>query len=68
VGAGTLSKRLRGTPASFTTIVVEEDAFEIIAHGWTGSVFEPTQVWRRPRRAVATGKTARFDKGNYVVR
>jgi 3',5'-cyclic AMP phosphodiesterase CpdA len=56
VGAGTLSRRLRGTPASFTTIIVEDDAFEIIAHGWTGAVFEPSQVWRRPRRAGATAR------------
>jgi hypothetical protein len=57
VGAGTLSKRLRGTPASYTTIVVEEDAFEIIAHGWTGAVFEPFKVWRRPRRAAAADQS-----------
>jgi 3',5'-cyclic AMP phosphodiesterase CpdA len=50
VGAGTLSQRLRGTPASFTTILADETSFEVTAQGWTGAAFEPIQLWSLPRR------------------
>jgi 3',5'-cyclic AMP phosphodiesterase CpdA len=50
IGAGTLSQRLRGTPASYTTIVAGDDAYEVTAHGWTGAVFECFQTWRLPTR------------------
>jgi hypothetical protein len=58
IGAGTLSRRLRGTPASFTTIVVDEVGgqsggeaeYEIVAQGWTGAHFEPLRIWRVPGR------------------
>jgi 3',5'-cyclic AMP phosphodiesterase CpdA len=51
VGAGTLSQRLRGTPASYTTIVAAPDAvYEVTAQGWTGERFEPFQTWRLPMR------------------
>jgi 3',5'-cyclic AMP phosphodiesterase CpdA len=50
IGAGTLSRRLRGTPASYNTIVVGDDVFEVTAQGWTGVKFEPFQTWRLPTR------------------
>jgi len=50
VGAGTLSQRTRGSPPSFSTIVAEDDAFEVTVRAWTGSAFEAAQVWRLPRR------------------
>jgi 3',5'-cyclic AMP phosphodiesterase CpdA len=50
IGAGTLSRRLRGTPASFTTVVAEDTGYEVTAQGWTGSRFEPFQNWRLPAR------------------
>jgi 3',5'-cyclic AMP phosphodiesterase CpdA len=53
IGAGTLSQRLRGTPASFTTILAEDHAFEVVAQGWTGSGFEPCQAWTLPRKSRA---------------
>ena len=53
IGAGTLSKRLRGTPAGFTTIVATDDVYEVNAHGWTGARFEPFQTWRLPACAVS---------------
>ncbi len=49
IGAGTLSHRLRGTPASFSTILVDDDAFEVTALAWSGQVFEPFRSWRLPR-------------------
>ncbi len=52
IGAGTLSVRTRGTPASFSTIVVEDATFEVTAQGWTGDRFEPMQSWSLPRRLI----------------
>ena len=51
IGAGTLSQRLRGTPASYTTIVAAADeVYEVTAQGWTGARFEPFLTWRLPMR------------------
>lgn len=50
VGAGTLSVRTRGFPASFSVINVETEAFEVVVQGWTGEGFEPLKIWRLPRR------------------
>jgi 3',5'-cyclic AMP phosphodiesterase CpdA len=50
VGAGTLSRRLRGTPASYTTIVMAGEIYEVTAQGWTGERYEPFQTWRLPMR------------------
>jgi 3',5'-cyclic AMP phosphodiesterase CpdA len=49
IGAGTLSQRLRGAPASFSTIVIAERAFEVTVQAWTGERFEPDQSWRLKR-------------------
>jgi 3',5'-cyclic AMP phosphodiesterase CpdA len=51
VGAGTLSTRLRGVPASFNLITVEADEVQVEALAWTGSHFEPYRTWELPRRA-----------------
>jgi len=53
VGAGTLSLRTRGTPAGFSTIVVDEARIEVTAFGWTGTQFETTQEWDLTRRPPA---------------
>lgn len=50
VGAGTLSKRLRGVPASFNCITVEPGCIHVVAQGWGGSAFEPYRTWQLPRR------------------
>lgn len=53
-GAGTLSVRERGVPASFNVVEIEEAEMRVAALGWTGSHFEPYRTWsldRRPRRA-----------------
>lgn len=50
VGAGTLSERLRGTPASFNTIEWDDAEVRVCAHGWTGERFEPFRSWSLPRR------------------
>lgn len=50
VGAGTLSLRTRGPPAGFSTIEADEAQITVIAHGWTGSHFEPYRTWGLPRR------------------
>jgi 3',5'-cyclic AMP phosphodiesterase CpdA len=52
LGAGTLSIRTRGAPASFTTIVAHVDAFEVTALGWTGQGFDTLKAWRLPRRGA----------------
>ena len=51
VGAGTLSKRLRGTPASFNCMTVRPDRVEVVVMGWSGAHFEPYRTWSLPRRA-----------------
>lgn len=50
VGAGTLSKRLRGVPASFNRITVEPECVHVVAMAWSGSHFEPYRTWQLPRR------------------
>ena len=51
VGAGTLSTRLRGVPASFNLVLIEPDAVQVEALAWSGSHFEPYRTWELPRRA-----------------
>jgi len=54
VGAGTLSLRLRGTPAGFNLIEADDAVVTVKAMGWTGSHFEPYRTWaldRRPAQA-----------------
>jgi len=53
LGAGTLSIRTRGAPASFSTIVAESAAFKVTALGWNGREFGVLKEWRLPRRGVA---------------
>ena len=50
VGAGTLSTRLRGTPAGFNCISADAETITITAMGWSGSHFEPYRTWGLPRR------------------
>jgi 3',5'-cyclic AMP phosphodiesterase CpdA len=50
VGAGTLSLRVRGTPAGFNRICTSDDTITVEAMGWTGSHFEPYRTWALPRR------------------
>jgi 3',5'-cyclic AMP phosphodiesterase CpdA len=50
VGAGTLSRRTRGTPASFSIIEADEAEIRVTAQAWTGSHFEPYRTWGLPRR------------------
>jgi 3',5'-cyclic AMP phosphodiesterase CpdA len=50
VGAGTLSIRERGVPASFNCIEIEAECVTIVAQAWTGSRFEPYRTWRVDRR------------------
>ncbi|MDB5418243.1 MAG: 3,5-cyclic-nucleotide phosphodiesterase [Phenylobacterium sp.] len=50
VGAGTLSVRERGVPASFNEVEIEGAAIRIAALGWTGSHFEPYRTWSLDRR------------------
>jgi 3',5'-cyclic AMP phosphodiesterase CpdA len=54
-GAGTLSRRTRGVPASFSVIEAAADTLSVTAHAWTGSQFEPFRTWAFPRRVAATG-------------
>jgi len=46
LGAGTLSLRTRGTPASFSTIVAESAVFEVSVHGWVDGRFEILETRR----------------------
>jgi 3',5'-cyclic AMP phosphodiesterase CpdA len=50
VGAGTLSQRLRGAPASFNCISFDQDCATVTCMAWTGSHFEPWRTWGLPRR------------------
>ena len=50
IGAGTLSKRTRGTPPSFTTLVADAARIEVTTIGWTEGRFEPIQSWTLARR------------------
>jgi 3',5'-cyclic AMP phosphodiesterase CpdA len=50
VGAGTLSRRERGTPPSFNHIDWDEKEIRIAAKNWTGSAFETGPAWRYKRR------------------
>lgn len=50
IGAGTLSVRLRGTPASFNTVEWDDEQVKVCAHGWTGDAFEAFRSWELPRR------------------
>ncbi|WP_304170596.1 metallophosphoesterase [Phenylobacterium aquaticum] len=45
VGAGTLSTRERGCPASFNLIEIEADELRVVAQGWTGQGFQPLRSW-----------------------
>ncbi len=49
-GAGTLSRRTRGAPASFSVIEAAADTLTLTAHAWTGSHFQPFRTWGLPRR------------------
>jgi len=46
LGAGTLSVRTRGTPASFSTIVAEPGVFEVAVRGWVNGGFETIETRR----------------------
>jgi hypothetical protein len=52
VGAGTLSQRLRGTPAAYTVIEAEAEEITVTARGWTGARFETLRTWGLSRRAA----------------
>ncbi|HXA38281.1 MAG TPA: metallophosphoesterase [Phenylobacterium sp.] len=58
VGAGTLSIRERGTPASFNVVEIEDAAIRVAAMGWTGSHYEANRTWsldrRRPNAAAGS--------------
>lgn len=60
VGGGTLSQRLRGTPASFNVITADAETVAVVAQAWSGSHFEPWRTWSLPRRGaeVQTSGTA----------
>ena len=62
VGAGTLSIRERGVPASFNLIQVETDSITVVAQAWTGSHFEPWRTWHVDRRG-AVGRSSMFRQG-----
>jgi 3',5'-cyclic AMP phosphodiesterase CpdA len=51
-GAGTLSIRTRGVPASYSTIEIDDATSHVAALTWTGSKFEPFRSWALPRRAA----------------
>jgi predicted phosphodiesterase len=49
-GAGTLSVRERGVPASFNVVEVDAATIRVAAMAWTGSKFEPYRTWSLDRR------------------
>jgi len=52
VGAGTLSRRTRGSPPSFNSIEITPEAVVVTAMAWTGAAFAPDQQWRLERRGT----------------
>ena len=50
VGAGTLSIRERGVPASFNLIDIDAGEMRVAALAWSGSHFEPYRTWSLDRR------------------
>ena len=58
VGAGTLSLRLRGTPASFNVIDTDAETITVVAQGWSGSRYEPYRTWALPRRSRVAASPA----------
>ena len=52
VGAGTLSTRERGVPASLNVVEVEDACFRVAALAWSGSRFEPYRTWSLDRRTA----------------
>ncbi|HEY3813150.1 MAG TPA: metallophosphoesterase [Caulobacteraceae bacterium] len=53
VGAGTLSTRLRGSPAGFNQIDWDEREIRVTAMSWVEPAFVPSQTWRYKRRQPA---------------
>ena len=51
-GAGTLSRRTRGVPASFSVIEAQAKEITVVAQAWTGSHFEPFRTWTFVRRGA----------------
>ncbi|QUD88281.1 metallophosphoesterase family protein [Phenylobacterium montanum] len=58
IGAGTLSLRTRGTPASFSLIEADASVLTVTALGWTGAEFQPNRTWTLERglEPVAAGQ------------
>jgi 3',5'-cyclic AMP phosphodiesterase CpdA len=54
IGAGTLSRRTRGTPPGFNVIEITPEAVVVTAMAWTGAELAPDQQWRLERRQAAT--------------
>lgn len=58
VGAGTLSLRLRGAPASFNCIDWTDEDITVVAQAWSGSRYEPYRTWSLPRRHAEAASLA----------
>lgn len=51
-GAGTLSRRSRGAPPSFSVITASEESLAVVVQAWTGADFETFRTWTFPRRGA----------------
>jgi 3',5'-cyclic AMP phosphodiesterase CpdA len=49
VGAGTLSLRLRGAPAGFTTLVADDERIAVESLGWVHGRFQSAEFWTLAR-------------------
>jgi len=49
LGAGTLSTRLRGAPASFSTVEIDDREISVVVRPWRNGRFEAGPVRRMPR-------------------
>ena len=61
VGAGTLSTRERGVPASFNVVEIDTNELNVQVMAWTDGQFAAAQQWLaplRPRAPSAMGRTA----------
>jgi 3',5'-cyclic AMP phosphodiesterase CpdA len=68
VGAGTLSRRLRGSPPGFNVLEVSGPAVQVTALGWSGEGWETYREWTLPRRSCppAARPPARLSRAEIV--
>ena len=70
VGAGTLSRRVRGAPPGFNVLEITSTAVVVTAMGWSGSAYETWREWTLPRRGAPEGAApvAKLSRAEVVLK